>query len=331
VAPGGQPYLRSEAPFDWPKGAVKHRLDLALARGVLMRGKVTDAATGKPVGGAVVHDGSHLWIHYVTTGDDGAFTVVVRPGRGHLLVKGPNNDYIAAEITHGELQGGKRFGHRTYPDAVIAFEAKLGPDALDVTAKLRRGVTVRGRLLGPDDKPAADAVMCCWNQMSRGVSMWFAAAVPVRDGQFELRGCDPDATYSVHFLDAKNKLGATARLSAKEAAGKEVTVRLERCGSAVVRCVDKEGKLLTKFRPIFYIAARPGDGDVEADSDFVANVDRINYSGGGTAVDEEGRCTYPVLIPGATYQLLDSDLKAAKELTVKPGEALKMDVVVERP
>jgi RNA polymerase sigma factor (sigma-70 family) len=333
--PEGQPYLpylRGSAPLEWPKGAVKHRIDLALARGVLVRGTVTDAATGKPIAGAearaLVTGGiGGLADPRVTTAADGAFALAVPPGRrGHVFVKGPNNDYVAVEITYGELQGGNRNGGRFYSDAVVPFETKAGMEALEVTAKLRRGVTIRGKLLGPGDKPVADAFMVCWSQLKR--PPWFTgerSSVPVRDGTFELRGCDPEVTYPVYFVDARNKLGASVRLSSKEATGKEVTVRLEPCGSAVVRFLDKEGKPRKGFRPLMYMVFRPGDKGA-ADSDFLANVDTVNYIGGGPTADAEGRCTLPVLIPGATYFLGE---KPKELLTVKSGETLKRDVVIE--
>jgi RNA polymerase sigma factor (sigma-70 family) len=334
--PEGQPYLPGQAPLDWPQGAVKHRIDLALARGVLLRGTVTDAATSKPIAGAkalAVVTGGLFWSPETprpTTGDDGAFVLVVPPGgRGHVLVKGPNNNYVAGEITSGELLGGKRNGSRDYPDAVIPFETKAGMRALDMAAKLRRGVTIRGKLLGPGDKPVADALMVCWNHLDTG-GLWKGyddVSVPVRDGTFELHGCDPEETYPVYFLDARNKLGATARLSAKEAAGKEVTVRLEPCGSAVVRFVDKEGKPLKGFHPVPFMVIRPGDKGADADSDFLDNVDTVNRGRARTA-DAEGRYTLPVLIPGATYFIPQNPKDL---LTVKPGETLKKDVVIEPP
>jgi len=334
--PEGQPYLPGEAPLEWPQGAVKHRIDLALARGVFVRGTVTDAATGKPIAGAkaiAVVTGGMFWSPDTprpTTRDDGAFVLVVPPSRrGHVLVKGPNNDYIAGEITSGELRGGKRNGHRNYPDAVIPFETKPQgmADTLDVTAKLRRGVTIRGKLLGPGDKPVAHAVMVCWNHVENG-GLWkgyIDVSVPVRDGTFELRGCDPEETYPVYFLDARNKLGATARLSAKEAAGKEVTVRLEPCGSAVLRFVDKEGKPLKGFRATAFMVFRPGDKGTDADSDFLDNVDTVNRGRARTA-DADGRYTLPVLIPGGTYFFTQNPKDL---LTVKSGETLKKDVVIE--
>ena len=51
-APDGQPYLSVAKLFDWPKGAVEHSMDLALPRGVVIHGKVTEEGSGRPVAGA---------------------------------------------------------------------------------------------------------------------------------------------------------------------------------------------------------------------------------------------------------------------------------------
>jgi hypothetical protein len=333
------PYFRGVAPFEWPKGAVKHRIDVALPRGVLVRGTITDAATGKPIAGVkartlgIVGSGFSADPRVVTTAADGAFALAVPPGhRGHVFVKAPTNDYVAVEITGGELFGGKRGFDRFYFDAIIPFETKAGMEALEVTAKLRRGVTIRGKLLAPGDKPVADALMICWNQRGRdfqGVrGREFGdggqRCVSVRDGMFELHGCDPEETYPVYFLDARNKLGASVRLAAKEAAGKEVSVRLEPCGSAVVRLVDKQGKPLKGYRPDISMVFRPRDKGANRDSDSLITIDPINYR--RWVADAEGRCTLPVLIPGATYFLRE---KPNELLTVKSGETMKRDIVIE--
>jgi RNA polymerase sigma factor (sigma-70 family) len=349
LPPEGQtylPYLHLQTGLKWPKGAVKHHLDLTLPRGVLVRGTVTDAATGQPIAGAVAKvivpeytvPASKSWYPHIpqaSTGADGTFAVAVPPGRrGHLLVKGPNGNYVAVEITGGELSGGTRGGWRNYPDAVIPFEAKAGTQTLEVTAKLRRGVTIRGKLFGPDNKP-----------VNTVVGFVCEATLRVQDGTFELRGCNVEVTYPVYFLDAKNKIGATARLSAKEAAGKEVTVHLEPCGSAVVRFVDKAGKP-AEFKGEFvpaWLVRRPGVAPggmvvggkgLLADVEILENTDHVNYRN-GLHVDARGQCALPVLIPGATYLIGDNPRfmprTPIKELTVKAGEALKMEFVIDRP
>jgi RNA polymerase sigma factor (sigma-70 family) len=333
----GEPYLRVEKSFKWRGGVVRHEVKLALPRGVLIRGKVTEAASGKPVAGAVIRDTMGLWVNpTVSTRPDGTFQIAVPPGRGHLLVKGPGNDYIPLEITHGELEGGKPSGSRLYPDAVVPFQLKAGAGVHKVSVRLRRGVTIRGRLEGPDGQAPREALLLCWSQVPQHAPIWFAASVHLTDGRFELRGCDPEKTYTVHFLDAAKERGATVRLSVKKAAGKPVIVRLGPCGSAEARFVDKQGKPLPTFRPIFYIVARLGTGaagqGISADSDFVANVDRLHYSGGGGIVDARGRCRYPALIPGATYRILGNNFRSVKDFRVKPGERLKLpDIVIPNP
>ena len=58
AAPEGQPYLTVSKLFNWPKGAVEYPIDLALPRGVVIRGKVTEEGSGKPVAGARITSGA---------------------------------------------------------------------------------------------------------------------------------------------------------------------------------------------------------------------------------------------------------------------------------
>jgi RNA polymerase sigma factor (sigma-70 family) len=331
MPPDSEPYLPVETTAEWPKGAVRHELNLTLPRGVLVRGKVTEGASGKPIDGAVIYDGGRLWLRWVKSGADGTFAIAVAPGRNPLLVKGPDNDYVALQVTSKELSRDARPYYRLYPDALVPLDLKAGAGPVEVSAKLRRGVTLRGRLLGPDDKPAGEAVLLCWNQLPRYNASWFASPVAVRDGEFELRGCDPDETYPVHFLDSRHQWGASVKVTPKEVGDKPLTVRLEKCGRVVVRFVNKEGKPVPGYSPYVNVVCRPGTKNVEADSDFVANVDHINYhGGGGYASGADGRATFPALIPGVMYRLYGPGMKD-KEVSAKAGETADVpDVVVER-
>jgi hypothetical protein len=104
-------------------------------------------------------------------------------------------------------------------------------------------------------------------------------------------------------------------ISGKQVAG-PVTVQLVACGSAMVRLLDAEGKPRAHFSPSLDLMVRPGPhpfdraaqakGLLTGDSDLLGNVDRHNYRN-QPRTDAEGRCTWPVLIPGATYCLLDME------------------------
>src|SRR5262249_19716258 len=124
-APDGEPYLALVKEFGWPKGEVRKELKLALPRGVLVRGKVTEAASGKPVAGARVQfyprkaNNPNLrpgvvsgWDAIVLSQADGAFRIAVLPGPGHLLISGPTLDYVHQAIGTRVLDSGKPGGVR---------------------------------------------------------------------------------------------------------------------------------------------------------------------------------------------------------------------------
>ncbi len=69
-------------------------------------------------------------------------------------------------------------------------------------------------------------------------------------------------------------------------------------------------------------------GEIFADADFVANIDRRNFwEGPGT--NEKGEIVFDPLIPGAVYQFLNFDYEkdviyVDKEFTVNSGETLDL-------
>jgi hypothetical protein len=168
----------------------------------------------------------------------------------------------------------------------------------------------------------------------------FPRPVQIRDGRFELPGCDPDEPSRVLFLDAENKLGAVVEFSGKQA-NEPVTVRLAPCGSATAQFVDPKGQPLANYQPVLRIVMTPGvhhslksleQGLLSADEEFVANLDRY-YLTSPPRTDAQGRCTLPSLIPGATYRItfLDEADEKVKEFTVPAGKSVDLgDVVVER-
>ncbi len=104
----GQPYLPPErATAGVSSGTDPLRVDFALKRGVLIRGRVTDKVTGQPVAARVEYmafeDNPHLKgggvlrgvAYQVRTNPNGSFTIAGLPGRGLL----------AAKATYKEMEG----------------------------------------------------------------------------------------------------------------------------------------------------------------------------------------------------------------------------------
>ncbi len=277
-SPDPGPYLTVGAQGQWPKGAVEQSVELALPRGTLLHGKVTEEGTGRPVAGAVVsvmpaatpRDPGRGLAGFTVTGADGTYRIAAPQEPCYLNVQA-SDDYVLREINDvlGTFPGPNRRRDRLYTHGTRAIDVKPGgPEEFDFA--LRRGATVRGRVLDPDGRPVPDA----WFysriiRKSMPTGSWRGWNViddrdrgHVRDGRFTLHGLDPgdNAEVPVFFLEPDRKLGATARFSARMAAAGEVTVRLEPCGLAMARLLGPDGKPLERYAAsdLVSMVATPG-------------------------------------------------------------------------
>jgi hypothetical protein len=248
----------------------RQELNVSPSVGVVVRGRVTEAGSGKPVAGARIQyrqrhknnpflreDSPTLFVEEGHTsssasaletaisGADGRFQLAVAPGPGHLFVLGPTLDYVPVATTLRELDGGLPGAMRYYPHAVVPLDLKPNAQAPEVAAELRRGVTVRGKVVGLDGKPAARFIVLCRSYMPSGWHLWQAPNwLEGRNGTFELPGCDPDKPATAYFFDREHHAGATAVLAAHPKNGDGPTVRLEPCGHVEFQYVDRDGEPL---------------------------------------------------------------------------------------
>jgi hypothetical protein len=251
---------------------------------------------------------------------------------------------------------GQPGGRRSYSHAYAALDLKPGMGSQEVNLVVRRGATVQGRVVGPDGQPVRDAWIFSRLVVdpSLGARMGWSGRyhAKLRNGRFEMGGLAPDAEVPVCFLEPERKLGAVVNLSARSAAGGPVTVRLEPCGSARAWLVDPEGKPIAKPERNLSImmVVTPGPvgnsfpndkttAELSADEGGLNEVDPINYAT-APAPEANGRLTLPVLIPGATYRVIDYTMvvrgqvgpEIRKEFTVKPGQKLDLgDVRIAKP
>jgi protocatechuate 3,4-dioxygenase beta subunit len=356
--PAGQPYLIAAKHLEWPKGALEQSLDIALPRGVLIHGKVTEEGSGKPVQAATVYFAARgeqrTRQNRAFTAADGSFEIGAIPSPGHLFIRGPSDDYVPQEIGDRMVDDGEPGGFRLYSHAYRMLDLKPGAGSQEVDIVLRRGATVTGQVVGPDGQPVLDAWILSraildprrgttrpWRARNHGTS---------RNGRFQIHGLAAHVETPVYFLEPKRKLGVVVNLAGELAAGDPVTVRLERCGAAKARLIDPGGKPVAGRLPsrIVAMVVTPGPpyslakdqaGLIAADDADLNELDPINYET-ELAPDAQGRIALPVLIPGATYRFVDSTMvvrgvtgpQVRKEFTVKPGETLDLgDILIEKP
>jgi len=256
---------------------------------------------------------------------------------------------IGERIVDEGLPGGTRF----YAHAYVFLDLKAGSETQEVNVALQRGATVKGCAVAPDGHPVENALVFSRIILKSPFGTWKVwlsrDRESVRHGRFELHGLDTDTEVPVFFLEPKHKLGATVNFSGKLGAAGPVTVRLEPCGAARARLVNPGGRpVVTRLLPRMarmlvtpgppFSLAKEKEGHVFADEGALDQIDPLNY-GNGLMSDAEGRIKLPVLIPGATYRIVDitttrdpAGPQLRREFTVKPGETLDLgDILIEKP
>jgi RNA polymerase sigma factor (sigma-70 family) len=314
--PCDQPYCNIQKEFRWPKGVVKHTLNLTLPRGVLVRGKITEEGTDEPVAGAQVRywaqqnnpslkaeeTGPYNFVNgrdMTTTAADGTFRIACQPGPGYLMIEGPSADYVLRENGgQRRLFIGKHGGQPWQAHGFVDLDAKAGGDPIDVSVTLRKGVTIHGEVAGPDVKAVKDLTIFC------RLDGFSTHPVQVRGSRFELHGCNAVEPVTVFFLDTANSWGTTAELSAKSG-DKPMQIQLSPLGSARIRFVDKGGKPRANFFPGLFLVLAPKQGELDAQTKMVVSPFRKV----GPHSDNDGYCTFANLIPGATYQFGYADIQ----------------------
>ncbi|HEX5273108.1 MAG TPA: hypothetical protein VFW33_21580, partial [Gemmataceae bacterium] len=358
--PDGEPYWMAFQGVGGVKGATHHEANVALPRGVLLRGKITEAGTGRPVAGAYIEYNGE-WMSKGRSGADGSYAFAVPAGAtGPLTVNAPTSDYVAQVVGSARILAGQEGGDRIYYHAVVPLGLKPGDKEKELPIVLRRGVTVKGSVVGADGKAVKDAILFVGEYKPPREK--FLYPIRVSEGRFELPGCDPDRTYHLVFaghpwmggpmgVEALNtfgqlwlsgllgpgvKSGAVVDVPAKQAAAEPIEVRLAACGSAKLRFVGADGKPLAKHKPWVQLVVTGGPPANEAikDGKLCAEVVTLISQYLDEAephADADGVLKLEGLIPGATYRVKQARFEGEvlKEFTVESGKTLELTVTVK--
>jgi RNA polymerase sigma factor (sigma-70 family) len=356
IAPDGQPYLHRSRELAWPKGhRVQQGLNLALPRGVMVRGRIVEQPGGRPVAGACIqymplhtnpvarkYDLGFMGPHVVSRAD-GGFELPVAPGVGHLLINGPTGDYVPQWSSNVKLFfPNTTTNYRFQADAIVPLDLPADARTSNVSVKLRRGVTVRGRLTGPQGEPVDEVLLFCLCYHPAGFLRIEAGSKTLRDGTFELHGCDPDKAAPVFFADPHHQWGATVQVSGKHAV-KPLVVRLQPCALAEARFVDERGRPLRDMQvgSLVELVLAPGLSLTQLGKStelvgITANAGNLNLNRWWTLrTDADGRITFPTLIPGATFRVVvpgkkSSYWEVARTFTAEAGKMLNLGDIIYR-
>ena len=169
----GQPYPRAvlRVPADSP-ALEPVTFDIALKRGILVRGRVTDKSTGRPVPGYVsaysFRDDPHVRdypgfegsiMQYVPFKDDGRFQVVALPGRGIITCFSDPRRYrlgVGAEVMQGSRSRFNTLPFSTFREqyhvfAAVDLDPKVGSTTVDLQVDPGKSLTIQ--VVDPEGKP----------------------------------------------------------------------------------------------------------------------------------------------------------------------------------
>jgi RNA polymerase sigma factor (sigma-70 family) len=265
----GQPYFVAVVrPPDSP-GRGPLTADVEVVGGTPLRGRVTDAATGKPPrravveyhplaangrGGALPERDRMVPASSTALGPDGSYALAVLPGPGIVLVAAsPRDSYASAVFGEKERaalrRGGTKDGSGSWAhiaDRPASSAARcvdrynalalIDPDgratSLTLDFTLHRARPLPGTVLGPAGEPLAGV------RVSGLTSM--PDAEVLESASFVVEGRNPRLPRQLSFYHPDKRLGKvlTVRGDRTEA----LTVRLEPCGVVFGRVVDRAGK-----------------------------------------------------------------------------------------
>lgn len=352
--PGAKsPYLPPRTLIiQWQAEEQKKEIVISLSRGVKVKGSVVEEGTDTAVADASIRYtpaepiddpdyAENITINRMTD-ENGFFELPVPPMPGWLLVQASSGNYVLQQIGWQQLKDGRLGGRRTHVHDLKPIKPELGSEPIQVAFHLKRGVTTQVQLTDDTGKPVHGVSVQVFSLLDSGPSgiPYHRIISPDAEGLVEFQGLEESKQYLVHFHDVENQRGASIVLQASEQVQQVV---LSPCGQATATLIDSEGNVLPNQRlDSLKIIVIPGVPDVRTEAielgQWVATVVRIsrtthrgNPSWGVS--NEQGRVVFPMLIPGATYQVtgrFGGREVVLKEFSVKSGESIFLGNIIAK-
>jgi RNA polymerase sigma factor (sigma-70 family) len=336
----GDPYLPSQQHVGDSEGLKPLTVNFDVVRGVLVKGRITDKETGKPVFCALWYfplaDNKFFkdlpgkdWYSHVSQGHrtdkDGSFSLTALPGSGVIKVRAENEamglyteavlDSAHRSRAYGDdgegglgqsfLSAGGSIETLTGHHAYRLIEPPQGGDTVTCDIELDRGKKVTGTVVDPDGKPLAGA-------KALGLTALGGGAVSLKDGSFTAQALNPARPRTVAFVHKERKLAGHVALRGNER--EPVTVKLEPWGTVTGRALDEEGRPLA---------------DAEFHVSYHANSIRwlFEVERPTARTDRDGRFRVEGLFPGVSFAIgfvkrgtIHDAGDDYRKLSAKPGQ-----------
>lgn len=332
-----QPYLPAVQEAPVASGEAPPQLEFGLRRGTWIRGRVTDAKTGRPVRARAYYYafGSNPALKELAgypgavpfppvhrSDPDGRYAVPALPGRGIVGILVPGAQYrdyplgAGAEAVPGAIGEGPFAFWETQPSpcSAIQFHALAEvdvPSRGEAAARdfaLDSGETLVGRLRGPDGRPATAA-------MVYGVGPLDMMYLPLPSSDFRVLQYRADRPRLLLFSSPKARLATAVRVEGPQAG--PLDVQLGPAGALAGRIIDRSGKPA----PGLHLTSALRMSKPEDLKDSAASLPERYYT-----TDREGRFRVEGLAPGIKYSLIIASTRQELATDVKVGAGETKDL-----
>jgi beta-lactamase regulating signal transducer with metallopeptidase domain len=224
--------------------------DFSLDRGKIVRGRVLDAETGKPIGGAsVIYRPSRAnyfaqkeyeFDNPALTDDEGRFAVTGLSGPGYVMVETPDRSYLRSPDTR-LLRADRSYGGQPLPVGLTPVSVPvIGDLQEDVVVRLERGRRVTLEAVGPTGEPLP-WVAAAWEGSTAEFDWGGHDSLCFADGKVVVPGLDPGLTLPVFLFNTERKLGAVFDVTPDVGDG-PIEVRLQPTATVTGQAVTPEGE-----------------------------------------------------------------------------------------
>jgi protocatechuate 3,4-dioxygenase beta subunit len=319
VPPPASSYLIANVDVKTSPSSTPQVRDVALSSGVKVRGRVTDARTGKPLSGRLAYfafvTNPHLQtatgfdspeFHY-RSGADGRYEIPVLPGKGILAFMADNHHDYRRGVGADRIDGPKYdrpndLLFRTEPSLCHPFNHHLlvsldpAPDAtsVDLDLSLTSGLSFTGRVRRADGQPIGKYYL--YGEQA------FASWHTPRSGEtFEVKGYFPDEGRRLMVYHPEHNL--VGWVDVTDAPPNNLEIVLRKGGVLTGRVVDADGL------PLEGISLDSDWRDLKIASRYSPAVAKTwgepitSLEGRQLLTDKEGRFELKGVIPGLQYSV----------------------------
>jgi len=333
------PYLSLVQEVPWPAGTAQKEINLALPRGIPLRGQVVEANTGRVVYGAQVQYTANLTANDVSpnreqarlweggstfTDKEGTFFIPALPGRGELKVSFNRDD--SRYLQRRSLEGAT--GGTITALARLPVEIPSSGHAQNVRLVVFRQGQLAGLVVDGAGQPVAGCTLLTAGEFA-GTLFRAERRFQVRDGGFLIGSVGAEGKYPIVLIDPAHNQGLSTSIPG-QVEESPPTFRLAPFGSAVGNLTTDRGRAQANA-PIELAAVLTfepfGKPVEETETSWYQEMNRDEP----TVTTSRGKFTLPALIPGLRYRLYagtGNSRRLVKEFTVEPGQKLQLGSLV---